>query len=731
MMGGTEAFRLYGTVGVDPKPAMQGLDQLSGHVQKSGGIIQTAMGTALGFLGGNAMTSIISNGVGFLKGAAIDYNASMEQASIGFTTLLGSAEKAQSFIADLQKFAATTPFDFPSLQQSSNQLLAMGFSAEEVVPTLTALGDAVAALGGGPEMIGRATQALGKMKATGKVTGETMMQLSEMGIPAWKLLAAEMGVTVTEAQKMVSDGLVPAEKGIAAITKGIESGDMGGMMAAQSATFNGAMSNISDTVNQVAGKALSPFFEMVSAGAQALATWMGSAEGAAFFAGISSAVQGLIGVLQGLISGVSSIVQGFMGLFAAGAPVKTVLDGILTSLQPLIAAAQGIVSAIGGVVGAFTTAGPASATFGTAIGNLGKSIGTYISTWISTVPTLLASLASKFIAWVGPMVPKVVTALGNLGRSLITWVGNQIPPLLASLAKWAGSFIDWVGPQIPKFLGKLLDFVDAGVNWIVNTGLPMLVSGMAKMAQELVKWVGPQVPKLLGKVADLMVSLVGWIVNTGLPRLLSAAAKLGGALVKGVIDLLLGKGGQPGLVSSFGTFVTRDLVPGVVAMGGTLLSAAVKLGGKIVTGVIDGLASLTRKIWNAVTEAFRSLRLDIGPFHVSSSGVTIDLPKFATGSWSVPNTGPAIVHQGEMIIPADVASRLRNFGGMIGGGGGPAMLASGGGGGGLVIQVAYTNAPMISTASLAETEQAANTLADMVVGILVRRGYADAQGGLA
>jgi tape measure domain-containing protein len=682
MPGGTEAFRLYGTVGVDPKPAMQGLDQLSGHVQKSGGIIQNAMGTALGFMGGTAMTSIISNGVGFLKGAAIDYNASMEQASIGFTTLLGSAEKAQSFIGDLQAFAAKTPFDFPGLQSAANQMLAMGFSSDEIIPKLTAVGDAVAALGGTPEMVGRATFALGQMKAAGRVTAQDMMQLTSMGIPAWQLLADSIGKSVPETKALAEKGLIPAEQAIEAITSGIEKGNMGGMMAQQSKTFVGAMSNITDTVNQAAGKALQPFFEMVSTGAQALAEWMGSAEGAAFFQGISDAVGGLIGGLKVLVGWVADIVRGFGALLKAGSPVQDTLGGILDTLQPLIAAVQGVVTAVVDVVDAFASFGLGSDQVNTALANLGTSIMGYITTWIETVPALLVELAGQFVAWIEPMIPQVLTGLGNLLLALGTWVMEQVPVLAGQMVTWAGAFVDWIGPMIPVFLDKLLTFVESGVNWLVSTGIPSFVKGLAKMAQELVAWVGPQIPVLLGKLGGLIVQVVGWIVTQGIPRLLGAALKLGGALVKGVIDLLMGSGGQPGLVASFGTFVTGTLVPGILKFGANLLQSAITLGGRIVKGVVDGLASLPGKIWNAVTQAFRSLKIDIGPFHITANGITVDLPKFATGSWSVPNTGPAIVHQGEMIIPADVANRLRKFGGQVGGGSAAPMLAQAGGGGG-------------------------------------------------
>src|SRR5690625_1245695 len=57
-----------------------------------------------------------------------------EQAEIAFTTMLGSAEKAAAFIADLEQFAKDTPFDVPQMRDNARMLMAFGFEAERVLP---------------------------------------------------------------------------------------------------------------------------------------------------------------------------------------------------------------------------------------------------------------------------------------------------------------------------------------------------------------------------------------------------------------------------------------------------------------------------------------------------------------------------------------------------------------------------------------------------------------------
>jgi tape measure domain-containing protein len=153
----------------------------------------------------------------------------MEQARIGFTTMLGSAERAEAFLRDVADFAVRTPFEFPELLDASKRMLAYGFAAEDVLPTLEAVGNASAAVGLGTEGINRIILALGQMRAKGKLSAEEMRQLTEAGIPAWEMLAEAMGKTTAEIMDMQSKGLIPADRAIKMLVEGMNK-RFGGMM---------------------------------------------------------------------------------------------------------------------------------------------------------------------------------------------------------------------------------------------------------------------------------------------------------------------------------------------------------------------------------------------------------------------------------------------------------------------------------------------------------------------
>ena len=105
---------------------------------------------------------------------------------------------------------------------------------------LTAVGDAVAGLGGNPEVMDRVITALGQIKAKGKTTAEEMMQLTEAGIPAWQLLADAIGMSIPEAMAQVTAGAIDADTVIGAVTTGMNA-KFGGMMEKQSHTFGGLL----------------------------------------------------------------------------------------------------------------------------------------------------------------------------------------------------------------------------------------------------------------------------------------------------------------------------------------------------------------------------------------------------------------------------------------------------------------------------------------------------------
>lgn len=195
--------------------------------------------------------------------AVLTFSANLEQSRIAFTTLLGSAEAATDHLKELQQFALKTPFEFAGLVDASKRMQAMGFSAKQVIPILNDVGNAVAAIGGNTQVLDRVILALSQTQAKGRVAAQEMNQLAEAGIPAWRILSEAIGKSRAETIKLAEEGKISSQVFLDAFQK-FSKANFGGLMEKQSRTFQGALSNIKDTLLQTAGTAFEPLFQKIS-----------------------------------------------------------------------------------------------------------------------------------------------------------------------------------------------------------------------------------------------------------------------------------------------------------------------------------------------------------------------------------------------------------------------------------------------------------------------------------
>lgn len=328
-------------------------ERTSRQVSEAGSRMGTAWQTALGFMASNAVTNAASRAFNFAKDAVFGFNAQLQNASIAFTTMLGSGQKAQSFLNDLKKFAATTPFEFSDLVRNAQNMIGMGIAAKDVIPDLTALGDAVAGVGGSAEQIDQVTLAFNQMAAKGKLDMGNMEQLMQGGVAnALQILADGFHKSTGEMIDMISAGKVTSEQALPMLVKGLEQGTehvkgLGGMMDKQSHTFTGALSNISDSLNQSLGNVGLPLFNLMSDAAGGLASELGSPQFASFGQKVSNG-------LQSAITGVKKFFTGIKDNKQAQKIIKNV-EGVFKDLihivkDDLLPAGKDIVTTFGPLI---------------------------------------------------------------------------------------------------------------------------------------------------------------------------------------------------------------------------------------------------------------------------------------------------------------------------------------------------------------------------------------------
>lgn len=185
---------------------------------------------------------------------ALGLSGQMEQTEVAFKNMMKSKTDGDKLMNDLKSFAVRTPYEFADLAENTRFAMAMNFNRDEILgPDLKSgllvdVGNAAAGLGKGAEGVESMIRALGQIRAKGKVSAEEINQLAENGVGAWDYIAKAINKTTAETMKLGEKGLLPAEKAIAAIRKGLRD-DYGGMMDEQSKTWLGLTSSIKDFVS--------------------------------------------------------------------------------------------------------------------------------------------------------------------------------------------------------------------------------------------------------------------------------------------------------------------------------------------------------------------------------------------------------------------------------------------------------------------------------------------------
>lgn len=223
---------------------------------------KTATRSGLAIVAAMTATSVAVGKTGF------EFLKLKRESLIAFETVLGSGEKAQRLMEDLSRFAAQTPFELPGLIDAGQKFLAFGLEAKKIIPTMRAVGDAVAGLGGDPEKMNRIVIALGQMKARTKVLSGEMLQLTEVGIPAWQALADVLGVSIPQAQEMAEKGMIKTDKIFDAFVAKIGS-RFDGLMGKISGTLGGLTSTAMDNFRETAAE----IFEPLYVGAERFLQW--------------------------------------------------------------------------------------------------------------------------------------------------------------------------------------------------------------------------------------------------------------------------------------------------------------------------------------------------------------------------------------------------------------------------------------------------------------------------
>lgn len=397
--------------------------------------------------------------------AAVSTAEQLNTAKVAFTTMLGSAEAADAMLTSLQQFAATTPFEFPDLVSSAQRMKALGFSAEQIIPTLRTVGDTAAAMGKGKEAIDGITKALGDIQMKGKVSAEEMQQLAERGIPAWDILAKAIGVKIPEAMKLAEKGAIEASQAVPALLAGMNE-KFGGSMDAMSKTLTGQWSNLKDQLTL----ALIPIGQT-----------------------LIPALQSLLPVLTGVLEKVGEAVTWFQQLPGPVQAAAGTVAVFAAAIGPVVGILGAIASAVAAAMPALTAV---AGFFGTSVALLAP--------WALAIGAVLAALVALG-TWVHQNWAPITAVLKQAWEGIEenwTAVWNGIAN--ATKAIWGPivSFFTTIWDAVAPYFKKAWDAIAGALSTVWN-GIKATASavwnGITAVFQKFLEWAAkiPGVNKLL------------------------------------------------------------------------------------------------------------------------------------------------------------------------------------------------------------------------------------------
>jgi tape measure domain-containing protein len=132
--------------------------------------------------------------------------ADLESAEIGFHTLLGSAEAASSTMSRIKREAARTPFQIMGLTQATQLLSAVTQDGDRALEFILDIGEGLAAMGRGQAELDRISVNLQQIAANGRAFGIDIRQFAFAGIPIYKMLQEEVGLTGEALSDFIEDG---------------------------------------------------------------------------------------------------------------------------------------------------------------------------------------------------------------------------------------------------------------------------------------------------------------------------------------------------------------------------------------------------------------------------------------------------------------------------------------------------------------------------------------------
>lgn len=179
----------------------------------------------------------------------IQVRSEMQNTEASFKVFLGTANKANEFFSDLQRYAYNNVFEFADLSKQAAQLLAFRNNVEDVIPIIDRLSNIAA---GANAPLAEFVSLFNKAKANNKLLSQDIQMWESRGVPIVYELAQAYGKSEQQIRAMVSAGKIGFKDLETAINSLTDRGGMfAGMMQEKMKTLGDSIGLLQDNITNM------------------------------------------------------------------------------------------------------------------------------------------------------------------------------------------------------------------------------------------------------------------------------------------------------------------------------------------------------------------------------------------------------------------------------------------------------------------------------------------------
>lgn len=430
------------------------------------------------------------------------------QRSVGlFTALTGSVEEAISLVSTFNALTLDQPiFDSAALQKTTATLLTYGIAKDDVLELAENINLTAVALGKGARGAEQLALAFGQIQGKGKLEGQEVRQLGEVGVNAYGVIAEAVGKTRAEVEEFGRQGKLLAEEVIPILNAELEK-TFGPVAQNLVNTYGVQAQGLRNTLTAIGSALVEPF--VGAAGGGVLVEFLASAREE--LGGLVEATDEGTFVLTGALAPLTELTQalaegfaemgasfiGFLGDAAESGAVTNFFAGLAAIIPDLVDGIQDFAS------GAIDFFGDMAAALAPLIPSVENIAGILINFAVEALPEIArilveaTSAAAKFLtpllgigvallAFASPVLIDLLTAVADA----LELIGDNIGLIEAGAAIW----IAWQGAIIIAEIATA-SFVTVALNpliaalgvIIIQAGLALAALGSLKAAEAGIK----------------------------------------------------------------------------------------------------------------------------------------------------------------------------------------------------------------------------------------------------